>query len=156
MKYEISNATILIDKEDEERLDSVLWVKKDSSVTAHTSTRGGAFSLGRYLLDIPENVKGEVCFKTRNDLDFRKANLSFNPDNKKYIRSDRKAPKSGFYGVHEYLTRCTKDLRYRAYLNINGKRKEKGGFLTAKKAGKHYNKMVKEAGLENIRELNTF
>lgn len=46
----------------------------------------------------------------------------------------RKDSSTGFRGVSKYYTRKSKELRYRAWITVAGKRKYKSGFLTAEEA----------------------
>lgn len=46
----------------------------------------------------------------------------------------RKDSSTGYRGVSEYKTRVSKEVRYRAWITVKGKRYYKSGFLTADQA----------------------
>lgn len=46
----------------------------------------------------------------------------------------RKDSSTGYRGVSKYYTRKSKELRYRAWITVDGKRYYKSGFLTAEQA----------------------
>jgi hypothetical protein len=52
-------------------------------------------------------------------------------------KTPRKDSTVGYRGVSKYYTRITKELRYRAWITVNGKRHYKAGFKTAEEA--YYN-----------------
>lgn len=56
-------------------------------------------------------------------------------------KKPRKDSSTGFRGVSEYRTRVSKELRYRAWITVKGKRYYKSGFLTAEDA--YYNGRLK-------------
>lgn len=56
-------------------------------------------------------------------------------------KEPRKDSSTGYRGVSKYYTRKSKELRYRAWITINGKRYYKGGFKTPKEA--YYNGRLK-------------
>lgn len=49
-------------------------------------------------------------------------------------KEPRRDSSTGYRGVSRYLTRKNKNVRYRAWLTVNGKRYYKSGFLTASEA----------------------
>lgn len=49
-------------------------------------------------------------------------------------KQPRKDSSTGYRGVSRYLTRKSKEERYRAWITVNGKRYYKSGFLTANDA----------------------
>lgn len=52
-------------------------------------------------------------------------------------KDPRKDSSTGFRGVSEYRTRVSKELRYRAWITVKGKRYYKSGFKTPEEA--YYN-----------------
>lgn len=52
-------------------------------------------------------------------------------------KQPRKDSSTGFRGVSEYYTRKSKELRYRAWITVKGKKYYKAGFLTPEEA--YYN-----------------
>ena len=49
-------------------------------------------------------------------------------------KQPRKDSSTGYRGVSRYLTRKSKEERYRAWITVNGKRYYKSGFLTPREA----------------------
>ncbi|MGX7200078.1 hypothetical protein [Enterococcus nangangensis] len=49
-------------------------------------------------------------------------------------KEPRKDSSTGFRGVSKYLTRKSKETRYRAWITVKGKRYYKSGFMTADEA----------------------
>lgn len=52
-------------------------------------------------------------------------------------KEPRKDSSTGYRGVAKYYTRLTKQLRYKAYIVVNGKRYSKSGFKTPEEAYYH-------------------
>lgn len=79
------------------------------------------------------------CFKKQNDL----VNLRDQYDAKRVDgvakqlfkgKEPRKDSSTGYRGVSKYRTRKSKEVRYRAWITVQGKRKYKSGFLTPEEA----------------------
>lgn len=71
-------------------------------------------------------------YQLRNDYDAKRVDGVAMPLFKG--KEPRKDSSTGFRGVSRYLTRKSKEERYRAWITVKGKRYYKSGFLTAEDA----------------------
>lgn len=88
---------------------------------------------------ITEQTRSCGCLKKTQDAE----NLRNQYDNKRIDgvvtplfkgKEPRKDSSTGYRGVSKYYTRKSKELRYRAWITVNGKRYYKSGFKTAEEA----------------------
>ncbi|MED4492989.1 hypothetical protein [Heyndrickxia coagulans] len=94
---------------------------------------------GSYLLS--GEVRSCGCLKAEQD----HKNLREQYDNKRvngvvmplFTDKPRKTSSTGFRGVYKYYTRKSRQLRYKAWITVNGKKYYKGGFKTPEEA--YYN-----------------
>lgn len=122
---------------DKRRFNSIIWTCKcdcgnEIAVPTHYLTTGDTQSCG--------------CLKKEQDA----KNLREAYDDKRIDgvvtplfkgKEPRKDSATGYRGVSEYRTRVSKELRYRAWITVKGKRYYKSGFLTAEDA--YYNGRLK-------------
>lgn len=136
---------VYIDLKDFFRLDYAINITANGYAVTRDE-EGKLVLLHRWLMGVHNSgFHVNVDHKNRNKLDCRRSNLRVcNKSNNEANKKKRKHSKSLYKGVH---TRAIKsgELRYDAYIRVEGRKKHLGSFLSPEEAARAYDKAATEA-----------
>lgn len=133
--YDSKGNCFQVDAEDLDRVKKSTWWKDESRGYIKGTISGKRVSLHRYLLDYPDGIVDHI---NRDRCDNRKDNLRVCTMSESNMnRGVQKSNKTGIKGV-AYCPSRDRVSKYRAQINVDGKRIRLGWFETAEEAQAAY------------------
>lgn len=127
--------TFIVDADDLERIKICTWCKDNAKGYVMGTIKRKRVPLHRFLLGYPDGIVDHI---NRNTCDNRRKNLRVcNITESNWNRGVQRSNRVGIKGVALCLSRDRKK-KYRAQINVNGKRIRLGWFMTAEEAAIAY------------------